>query len=500
MMIDSIKKPGPTVLVIFGASGDLSQRKLVPALYNLMLDHWLPDNFAMVGVSHHDRTTDDLREILKEGVSEHSRQDFKGNGDWDTLSESITYYKADFTDPEAYKGLAKELDSYDEKWNTSASRIFYLSVSPQFIEPIAQNINTSGIANNVKTSRIVVEKPFGRDYESAKHLNKKLRGHFLESQIYRIDHYLGKETVQNIMAFRFANAIFEPLWNRNYIDHVQITVSETVGVEHRGNYYDKSGALRDMIQNHLLQLLCMIAMEPPITYHADEIQNRKVDVLNAIRPFSSEEKVKDNAVRGQYTAGKVDGETIEGYRDAKGTDEKSNTETYAAMKVYLDNWRWKDVPFYLRTGKSLPEKNTSITIQFKPVSHQLFPCDATNTIPNRLVIHIQPTMGIKLCMQAKKPGIKMSLNNVEMNFDYDDAFSEATPEAYETLLLDVMQGDSTLFMRADQVEAAWKIVMPILEYWENNKDEDFPNYPAGSWGPKKADDLLERDGRTWLVL
>ncbi|UII29554.1 glucose-6-phosphate dehydrogenase [Fulvivirga maritima] len=496
-MIESTKKPGSTVLVIFGASGDLSQRKLVPALYNLMLDSWLPDNFAMIGVSHHERTTEDLRELLKDGVSKHSRRDFRGNGDWDRLSSSITYYKADFTNPESYKGLAEELDAYDEKWGTKASRIFYLSVSPQFIEPIAQNISTSGVANSIENSRIVVEKPFGRDYESAEHLNKKLREHFKESQIYRIDHYLGKETVQNIMAFRFANTIFEPLWNRNYIDSVQITVAETVGVEHRGNYYDKSGALRDMIQNHLLQLLCMVAMEPPITYEADEIQNRKVDVLHSVRPFSTDEKVQEDTVRGQYFEGVVEGETIEGYRDAKGTGEESNTETYAAMKVYLDNWRWKDVPFYLRTGKSMPEKNTSITIQFKPVSHKLFPSEATN-LPNLLTIHIQPTMGIKLCMQAKKPGLKMSLNKVGMTFDYDDAFTEATPEAYETLLLDVMQGDSTLFMRADQVEAAWKIVMPILNYWENNKEKDFPNYAAGSWGPQKADDLLERDGRSWL--
>lgn len=498
-MIDSVKKPGPTVLVIFGAVGDLSQRKLVPALYNLLLDDWLPKNFAMIGVSHHEKSDEDLKSMLKEGIDNYSRRETATNGNWEKLADTISYYRADFTNAESYKGLADKLNQLDEEWGVKANRIFYMSVSPQFIEPIAHNIGISGIANNPKTSRLVVEKPFGRDYDTAKSLNKKLTENFEENQIYRIDHYLGKETVQNILAFRFANSIFEPLWNRNYIDNVQITVSETVGVEHRGNYYDKSGSLRDMIQNHLLQLLCMIGMEPPITYKADEIRNRKIDVLNAVRPFSSPEKVKANAVRGQYRAGWIKGKEIEGYRNSKGVDPNSNTDTYAAMKIYLDNWRWKDVPFYLRTGKSLKEKNTSITIQFKPVSHQLFPCEATNTSPNLLVINIQPNMGIKLCMQAKRPGLKMLLNTVEMNFDYDNTYVDQSPEAYETLLLDVMQGDSTLFMRADQVETAWKIIMPILEDWEQNKSMDFPNYEAGSWGPQKADALLARDGRSWHV-
>jgi glucose-6-phosphate 1-dehydrogenase len=498
-MFESVDKPGPTSLVIFGGAGDLSQSKLVPAIYNLMLDEWLPEDFALIAVSHHDRTTGDLREILKEGVEEYSRRSISDNNQWEKLADAITYYKADFTTKKDYKGLADKLDEHDEKWEAKANRILYLSVSPQFIAPIAKNINEFSIADNPDISRLIVEKPFGKDYESAKQLNHKLTRHFKEKQIYRIDHYLGKETVQNILAFRFANAFFEPIWNSHYIDNIQITVSEAVGVEHRGNYYDDYGALRDMVQNHLMQLLCMVAMEPPVTYKAEEMHNRKLDVLNAVRPFSSTGEVKMKTVRGQYDSGQVEGEKRVAYRNAERVDEDSDTETFAALKLNIDNWRWQSVPFYLRTGKSLKEKHTSISIQFKPISHQLFPCEVSDTKPNVISINIQPEMGVNLGMQAKKPGLRMLLEAVDMNFDYQDNFDGETPEAYETLLLDAMQGDSTLFMRGDQVEKAWEIITPVLEQWLNIDPSDFPNYDAGSWGPDAAHKLLEDDGRKWLV-
>jgi glucose-6-phosphate 1-dehydrogenase len=498
-MFESVKKPDPAVFIIFGGAGDLSQRKLAPALYNLLLDDWLPDQFAVVAVSHHDRSDEKLRKIWKKGVDSYSRRKPSDNGNWESLAGRMSYFEADFKDIEAYKKLSNTLDELDEEFGANASRLFYMSVSPQYFSPIAQNIRRANLADESRANRLVVEKPFGRDYDSARALNKELTQHFEENQIYRIDHYLGKETVQNIMAFRFANAFFEPLWNQNYIDNVQITVSESDGVGHRGTYYDKSGALRDMMQNHVMQLLCMVAMEPPVTYKAQEIQNRKVDVLNAVRCYNSSEIVWQNTVRGQYRSGRIDGENLEGYRDLKDVDPESNTETFAALKLYLDNRRWKNVPFYLRTGKALKEKNTSIKIQFKSIPHRLFPCEGENASSNILTINIQPQMGINLEMQAKKPGLKMRLSPVEMDFDYKNTFEGTSPEAYETLLLDIMQGDSTLFMRADQVETAWKIMMPILNEWENSKPDDFPNYEAGSWGPQKSATLPAKDNRCWLV-
>jgi glucose-6-phosphate 1-dehydrogenase len=500
MMNDQMKKPGATVVVIFGAKGDLTTRKLAPALYNLYLDNWMPEKFAIMGVSHHDISHEQFLKLLRDGVDDNSRRGKTTDEEWKQFANFITYQKADFTKPETYKTLAKNIADLEKVWDCRANHLFYLSVSPQFIQPISQNLGKSDIAKDHARDRIVVEKPFGRDLKTARELNELLAETFDECQIYRIDHYLGKETVQNILAFRFANAMFEPIWNRNYIDYVQITVAETVGVEHRGNYYDKSGAMRDMVQNHILQLLCMVAMEPPVSFEANEIRNRKTDVLNAIRKIKPEE-VSQYAVRGQYGGGWVKGEQVPGYREEVGVNPESNTETFAAVKFYIENWRWQGIPFYVRTGKRMHEKHTSITIQFHPVPHQAFPGESTeNMQPNRLTINIQPEMGIKIRFQAKRPGQLMLLNPVEMVFNYEDAYRVEAPEAYETLLLDAMQGDATLYMRADQVEAAWSLVMPIIEAWEAKPSIHFPNYTADSWGPESAEALLAREGHTWSVL
>ena len=445
-------------------------------------------------------TNENYRAHLLDGINQFSRRKEAQNGKWNDFSQHISYLQMDAEDEAEYQKIAEVVKEKEKEYGEHPNVIFYMAVAPQLVPDIASKLGPLNICADTKCTRIVVEKPFGHDLESAHELNKLLSGMFSEEQIYRIDHYLGKETVQNILALRFANALFEPIWNRNYIDHVQITAAETVGLEGRGGYYEHSGALRDMIQNHILQLICMIGMEAPVSFDANEIRNKKVDVLNAIRPMRPDQ-VHQFVVRGQYSDGWLKGTQVPGYRQEKNVDPDSPTDTFAAVKFFIDNWRWQDVPFYVRTGKRMHQKTTIITIQFRPAPNFAFPPEATQTWrPNRLTISIQPEMDIRLRFQAKRPGQSMVLNPVDMIFSYEDAYDGHEPEAYETLLLDVMEGNATLFMRSDQVEAAWKIIMPILEAWESRPPVDFPNYAPDSWGPEDAEALIARDGHNWVTL
>jgi glucose-6-phosphate 1-dehydrogenase len=485
-------------MVIFGASGDLTKRKLIPALCNLAADDVLPKQFAIVGFATNDFTTETFRQKLAEEIPKYAPLPVDPQ-QWAWFNERIYYVRGDFADAEAFERLKQQIADADREHDCQGNRLFYLAVAPRFFSPIAKMLGNADLVkeDNTHWARVIVEKPFGHDLASARQLNKDLNEVFTEKQIYRIDHYLGKETVQNVMVFRFSNNIIEPLWNRHYVDHVQITAAETVGVEHRGGFYETAGALRDMVPNHLFQLLTMTAMEPPISFDADEVRNKQAEVLHAIQPLEAED-VLTCMVRGQYGPGIVDGAREAGYRSEPDVSPESNTETFVALKLQIDNWRWAGVPFYLRTGKALAQRTTEIVIQFRRTPFILFRnTTVKNLETNRLVIHIQPDEGISLSLGAKVPGAVMKLGLVNMDFDYKTYFGAEHNTGYERLLRDCMAGDPTLFQRSDMVEAGWSVIQPILDVWHALPARGFPNYAAGSWGPAEAEDLLERDGRSW---
>ncbi len=494
------RTPEPCAVVIFGATGDLTHRKLVPALYNLQRERLLPPGFSVIGAARRDWTDDFFRQGLREDTQKYSRSGLQDDL-WETFAEGISYVRVPFEDPAGYQALAERLSAIDAQRGTAGNRLFYLATPPESYATIIQQIGAAGLARPVAGSwvRIIVEKPFGRDLTSARALDAELHQVFDESQVYRIDHYLGKETVQNILVFRFANGIFEPLWNHRYIDHVQITVAESVGVEGRGGYYEHAGALRDMVQNHLMQLMTLTAMEPPAGYRAEAVRDEKVKVLRSVRPIPAEQ-VLESTVRGQYGAGISVGNPVPGYREEPGVAATSATESFVALRFFIDNWRWAGVPFFLRTAKRMPKRVSEIAIQFRQVPLMLFDNGPLNDIdPNVLAMKIQPDEGISLRFSSKVPGQSNQIRPVTMDFRYNSSFGVESPEAYERLLLDALLGDSTLFTRSDEVAASWTLITPLHEGWEAAPPPEFPNYEAGSWGPKAADELLGA-GRSWRRL
>ena len=497
--LDTDRITEPCSVVFFGASGDLFKRMLLPAMYNLRLTDVMPSDFAIIGYSRTEYTDESFRDYCKENVDQFSRSGPAKDPLWSDFAQRLSYISGEFDDVSDYEQLKEKLATNDQKFGTKGNVLFYLSTPPQVFPLIIEHLAKAGLdpkSNNKGWTRIIVEKPFGTDLQSAQALQTEVEKVFDESQVYRIDHYLGKEPVQDIMALRFANMIFEPIWDRRYIDSVQITAAETLGVELRGGYYDQAGALRDMIQNHVMNLLALVAMEPPVNSDADSIRNEKFKVLSAIRPIVNDQ-VFEQTARGQYGAGTVDGKMVPGYRDEQDVDKNSNTETFAAVKLHIDNWRWAGVPIYLRSGKRLARKVSEIAVRFKPIPHRLFGEKSDTIDPNFLVMKIQPDEGVTLRFNAKVPGPKNHIRGVNMDFNYGTGFGVESAPAYERLIADAVRGDATLFTRWDAVQRAWEIVTPILSTWLNTKDRTFPNYPAGSQGPESADKLVASDGQAW---
>ncbi|MFM2106527.1 MAG: glucose-6-phosphate 1-dehydrogenase [Chloroflexota bacterium] len=491
--------PDPSTFVLLGATGDLARRKVIPALYQLWRTHLLPQEFTLVACGRREGDDESFRAEARAALERHSRTLPLDEGAWTGFAAAIRYHRGDFEDEAAFPVLADRLDALDAERGTRGNRLFYLATKSSAFAPLVAALGKAGLDHESATSgwrRIVIEKPFGRDLESATRLNREISKVFRERQVYRIDHYLGKETVRNLLVFRFGNGIFEPIWNRRYVDHVQITVAESIGVETRGSFYEETGAVRDILQNHLLQLLSLVAMEPPTTFSADALRNEKVKILGAIRRLSREEVARD-VVRGQYGRGWVEATEVPGYRDEADVDPLSETETFVAAKLEIDDWRWAGVPFYLRTGKRLPRRATEIAIQFKSVPHRLFEDATDDPDPNLLAIRIQPDEGILLRFSSKVPGLGLAIRPVNMDFTYGTSFTADAPDAYETLILDALLGDQSLFTRADEVEEAWGIVDPILESWAADEAPAFPDHAAGTWGPEAATTLIERDGRRW---
>ncbi len=500
----STRSLDPCIVIIFGATGDLTARKLMPALYNLKREGQIPSNFACVGFARREKTNDVFREEMKQAISEHSRVKPIDEPVWDTFKNQIYYHMSEFDDDAGYESLSKSLAEIGSSHGTRGNHIFYLSTQPSYFTKIVEKLRKHNLIydhdeSGEKWSKVIIEKPFGHDYDSAVQLQKELTQYLSEKQIYRIDHYLGKETVQNLLVFRFANSLFESLWNHRYIDHVQITVAEDIGIGTRGKFYEEQGLVRDIMQNHMMQLLSLVAMEPPVNLTADAIRDEKVKVLEALRPFTGDDFEK-NAIRGQYGAGFVDGDPVKGYREEDNVDPNSTVETYAAVKLFIDNWRWDGVPFYLRGAKRLPKRTTEIAITFKEPPGVLFQKTSKNNEPNVLAIRIQPNEGIALKINSKVPGPSSPIQPVTMDFRYGAFFGLAPPDAYERLLCDCIAGDSTLFARQDEVFHSWKLFSPILEYWSKTPPKDFPSYEAGTWGPKSSDEMLKGDERSWRLI